>query len=288
MPTVDGLIKGILKRFGPRIVAYLSHSDRQKLVDRVMGVALQSRGYNNYMSHDESGEAHLVRSLKRIDALGTCLDVGANQGSFAELMLGAGAGNVFAFEPHPVHRESLERLSICFPGKLSVIEAAVGATSGRADLLFNEFALSHASLAPEANEISYVNNGDSIPVRLTSIDDAVTELRLSSVDFLKIDTEGFEHEVLTGSTTLLKCQPPKAVLIEFNQHQLVRGHSLLSLSRHLPGYSCFQLLRGDSGVRVAEPHTPEANIFHFSNFVFVRQDVAQDFIDSSRSIAGGT
>ena len=282
MPSTAGLVMRILRRLKPSIIEWLGHADRQLLVDQLLSIALHGRGYNNYRSHEESGEAHLVRTLKRVDALGTCVDVGANRGSFAELLLENGADRVFAFEPHPAHGRSLQALRDRFPDRLSISEAAVGATSGQADLFFNDAALSHASLAEDVNRISYVNNDKATRVRVTSVDDFVAEDALETVDFLKIDTEGYEHEVLIGARELLAHRPPKAVLLEFNQHQLVRGHSLLSLSEHLDGYRSFQLLRGDAGVRPAKAHTPEANIFHFSNFVFVREDVADAFLELSR------
>lgn len=285
MPITAGLASRLLKRFRPKIVQYLAHPERQFLVDKVLSIALQGRGYNNYRDHDESGEAQFVRSLARAGALGICVDVGANMGSFAELLLENGAGQVFAFEPHPGHESSLRALADRFPGRLSIREAAVGAVSGTANLFFSESALSHASLAEEVNRISYVSNDQAVRVQVTSIDDFVEVAELENIDFLKIDTEGFEDEVLAGARDLLAHRPPKAILLEFNQHQLVRGHSLLSLSGHLDGFRSFQLLRGNSGVRSAEANTPEANIFHFSNFAFVRNDIADTFLESSRLLS---
>lgn len=280
MPNAAALMMRIVRRVRPSIVDYLSH--RQFLVDQLLSLALQGRGYNNYRNHEESGENHLVRTLKHVGALNTCVDVGANQGSFAKLLLENGANRVFAFEPHPAHRNSLRALADRYPNRLSVNESAVGSTSGWADLLFNDSALSHASLAADVNRISYVNNDQATRVQLISVDDFVAEAALESVDFLKIDTEGYEHEVLVGASELLNRRPPKAILLEFNQHQLVRGHSLLSLSEHLERHQCFQLLRGDAGVRPVKAQAPEANIFHFSNFVFVREDLAEAFLQRSR------
>ena len=282
MPSAAGLVKRILRRLQPSIVDYLGHANRQHVVDQLLTIALQAHGYNNYHSHEESGEAHLVRTLKQVDALRTCMDVGANQGSFAKLLLENGADRVFAFEPHPAHGSSLQALLDHYPKRLSISETAVGATSGWADLFFNDSALSHASLAADVNLISYVNNNQATRVPVTSVDDFVAESALESVDFLKIDTEGYEHEVLVGASELLNHRPLKAVLLEFNQHQLVRGHSLLSLSEHLESFRCFQLLRGDAGVRPVKAQAPEANIFHYSNFVFVREDITEAFLERSR------
>ena len=285
MPSTAGLASRLIKQHRLQIVKYLAHPERQFLVDKILSIALQARGYNNYRDHEESGEAHLVRALARIGALKTCVDVGANVGSFAELLLENGADQVFAFEPHPGHENALRALANEFPGRLSIHESAVGSVSGAANLFFSESALSHASLAEEVNRIGYVSNDQAVRVQVTSIDDFVENVEVENIDFLKIDTEGFEDEVLAGARDLLAHRPPKAILLEFNQHQLVRGHSLLSLSGHLDGFRSFQLLRGNSGVRSAEANTPEANIFHFSNFAFVRNDIADTFLESSRHLS---
>ena len=89
------------------------------------------------------------------------------------------------------------------------------------------------------------------------------------VDLIKIDTEGFESEVLRGGgETIRRCRP-KFVQLEFNWHQLFRNTSLNSFSELLPGYSVFQLLP-DAWIE-RDPIDPLSNIFHFSNFVFVRR-----------------
>ena len=50
------------------------------------------------------------------------------------------------------------------------------------------------------------------------------------IDFIKIDTEGYEFEVLDGAKNLLKEQQPKFIQIEFNWHQLLKGQTLYKLS----------------------------------------------------------
>jgi FkbM family methyltransferase len=285
MVSAAGLAHRLLLRLGPRLIEFMSSADRQFLADAVLEVALRARGYNNFLDHEESGEAHLVSTLSAIDALGTCIDIGANEGKYAALLLKHGAGTVYALEPHPAHQESLQKLRQSFPERLSVIEAAASSQSRTELLRFNTGALAHASLSEEINAIGYVNNDESVPVRTTTIDDLVTEFGLDEVDFIKIDTEGFEDEVLAGASELFRERPPKAVQVEFNRHQLIRDHSMLSLSRRLRPYSCFQLLRNQRGVRSAKPALPASNIYHFSNFVFVRDDIVPVFLAASRDLA---
>lgn len=93
---------------------------------------------------------------------------------------------------------------------------------------------------------------------------------IPAIDFLKIDTEGFEYEVLLGSQGVLEKLSPKVVQIEYNWHQLFRSQSLYSLSLLLPNYQAYQMLPGRLAKR--DPRDPLSNIFYFSNFLFVRKD----------------
>ncbi len=47
---------------------------------------------------------------------------------------------------------------------------------------------------------------------------------------LKIDTEGFEYEVLLGSLKFIDGFRPRIIQIEFNLHHLFRGQSIKFIS----------------------------------------------------------
>lgn len=239
----------------------------------LLNVALRSKGYNNYRSIVESGESWFVRRLATVSH-GVCIDVGANLGEYSEELLLVGFDQVFAYEPHPAHGSSLGELSAAFPGRLHVIEKAVGECAGEASLLFNPNALSHASLSPEANDIAHIENTEKVAVRVVSLDEELQERGWQSIALLKIDTEGFEADVLKGSRRLLADCPPLVVQLEFGPHQLMRGQSLRYLSQFLGGYRVYQLLPFGNGVRPVNPDESDANFYYFSNFVFVRADFA--------------
>jgi hypothetical protein len=99
--------------------------------------------------------------------------------------------------------------------------------------------------------------------------------KFASIDLLKIDTEGWEGECLLGAEELLHEMPPKMIQIEFNSHHLFSSRTLLVFSKLLPGFTAFQMIPYGSGLLRRDLELPESNIFYYSNFVFVRNDVAE-------------
>lgn len=93
------------------------------------------------------------------------------------------------------------------------------------------------------------------------------------ITLLKIDTEGFEYEVLKGAQRTLRERRPRFVQIEFNHHQLFRGHTFYSISRQLAGYTAWQIRPRTRGLAPVAPDDPLVNIFGYANFVFIRPDV---------------
>ncbi len=123
----------------------------------------------------------------------TVLDVGANFGVLTALMCElAPDAQVYAFEPHPQTFAALQRNtgSNALAARVHCVQGAVGASVGTTAFLDTG--------APATNRI--VSGGDhTFQVALTTVDVFCQEHRLSSVDFLKIDVEGAERNVLAGA-----------------------------------------------------------------------------------------
>ena len=102
-------------------------------------------------------------------------------------------------------------------------------------------------------------------------------LKKQKVDFIKIDTEGFEYEVLKGAQKTLKFNNPKFIQIEFNWHQLIKNQSLFRISKLVDDYDTFRILpKGDKLLHI-DPSRPENNIYHLSNYVFIRKDISNKY-----------
>lgn len=154
------------------------------------------------------------------------LDVGANSGDYAcDLRENGFAGEIVSFEPLPdAHAELAQRASDD-PLWIAAPRMALGDRPGTTEINVagNSYSSSmlemldlHASEAPGS---AYV---DKTRCEVATLDDALDRLGITAADaFLKIDTQGFEHQVLLGATrTLARCL---AVQVEISLVPLYEG-----------------------------------------------------------------
>lgn len=146
------------------------------------------------------------------------MDAGANVGLFSVVMGRAVGRNgaVFAFDPVPTNiarlRANLKENGIDASG---VFEVALGSANGQMDLKMSDDT-AYASIQVVQ---SGFDNGLTIPVKVKKLDDVWEELRRPPVSFLKMDVEGAEVEVITGSRGMLAaCHPTLLVEANTSQH----------------------------------------------------------------------
>jgi FkbM family methyltransferase len=137
----------------------------------------------------------------------TVLDIGANFGVFTKLFsqLVGPNGSVIAFEPVPQTFRTLaagvERFHL---RNVQAINKAVSDQVGRALMEVPQYAKTEGDNLYEAHIVSAKNSEDIFSVNTVTID----SLQLPRVDFIKIDVEGHELEVLCGSRETLEKYHP--------------------------------------------------------------------------------
>ncbi|UYN97321.1 MAG: FkbM family methyltransferase [Enhydrobacter sp.] len=183
------------------------------------------------------------------------VDVGANDGYyslFAARKVGP-TGHVVAIEPSERERlnlvRNLERNGI---RNITVVEAALGATRGMADLrLAHGVHSGHNTLGKFAHDDVVAASLERI--RVETLDQIATDLKLTRLDFVKIDVEGAEASVVAGAGAVIKRMRP-VMLMEINDGALrAQGHSakaLLSMLREQFGYEIL-VFSPSSGLLVA-------------------------------------
>ena len=255
------------------LYAYIFSSNKSliRINKIILNLALSALGYNNYRNSRETGEEFFIEKYLSKKKINLCFDIGANIGNYSKLLLSKTKSKVISFEPLPhVFNELKENLA-AYSDRILFVNKGIGSKNETIAINYNNSSNSHASFSEEVNDISYLNNNEKLLVEVITIDDYCKENNIASIDFIKIDTEGFEKEVFEGAIKTFEKIKPKFIQIEFNWHQLFRNTSLLFFSRKLPDYEVYQLTYNN--IRKVDVKDPFSNIYMFSNFVFIRKDL---------------
>ena len=169
----------------------------------------------------------------------TMIDVGAHHGSAFKSFLDDG-WSVHAFEPDPNNHEYIAERMLDEP-RLTLSHLAVGNESGkRLSFYASEQSTGISSLIPFHEDHKEVTQVSTI-----RLDDYISDHGIDSVDFLKIDTEGFDLRVLQGfpwdkiNPTVIECEfeDAKTQKIGYDLHEqaqflLAKGYSVFVSEWH--------------------------------------------------------
>jgi FkbM family methyltransferase len=168
-------------------------------------------GFHLLIDGDYENDA-LSFILARLDAGSVFVDVGANIGVFAlpvAKKVGP-TGAVLAVEASPRVFPYLEgNLKLNQLEHVRSVNAAAADAAGTVP--FYEAPVNHFGMGSLAAQF----DGKPIPVHASTLDQLTVEAKLSRVDLLKIDVEGFEVKVLEGARGLLSSVHPPLIVFEF-------------------------------------------------------------------------
>ncbi|MBJ7457927.1 MAG: FkbM family methyltransferase [Thermoleophilaceae bacterium] len=175
----------------------------------------------------EAGTARLMQQTRPR----AVIDVGANVGQFASWVRASGfTGPIISFEPQPDEHAELLRASENDPDWTIVPRVAVGSADGAAQI--HLAGNSQSSSLLKMLDLHVVNAPDSAyvgtvetPVR--RLDDLLAEADFDPTDaLLKVDTQGYEHEVLRGAPDTLG--RISSAMLELSLAPLYDGQALAS------------------------------------------------------------
>src|SRR5260221_5026119 len=160
----------------------------------------------------ETSELRFVESYLKAGM--TVLDIEAHHGLYSLLAskrVGK-SGRVRSFEPSPRERKFLKQnLGINRCRNVQVESFALGSCAGRAELFLVEGIEDGCnSLRPPAAEVTTTK----LPIEVRSLDEYLEQRSIEKVDFIKLDVEGAEIEVLRGATRLLQADKRPVILAE--------------------------------------------------------------------------
>ncbi|HEV2437949.1 MAG TPA: FkbM family methyltransferase [Verrucomicrobiae bacterium] len=177
----------------------------------------------------------------------TVYDVGGYEGIFTLFFAKAvgPAGRVFTFEPNLVNCQKIrENLRLNHIANVHLLPLGLGSSQGKGKLVFQPNEPARGTLNADYQQ-SLRQKGDAtcIEIELDSLDHQLaSNPRLPPPDFIKIDVEAAELEVLAGMSETLRTQQPR-LFIEVHsgvdlkrlaQGLIEKGYSLRHVETNKP------------------------------------------------------
>jgi FkbM family methyltransferase len=217
---------------------------------------------------------HFFAPLLPLNAL--CFDVGANHGEYTAAFLSLGARRVVAVEPQP---EVAKFIVEAFPKEITsasliVRTQAIGSERGVAKLFpggdVRDVGKSAATLSTLFREVARANGymwdeAAAIEVNVVTLDSLIDEFGVP--DYIKIDAEGFDFEVLRGLS-----QPIALLSVEFNtQPYLIElAEQCIRYIDRLGEYEFNYLAEGETSLQLEKWVSAGVMLF------MLRHDIARD------------
>jgi FkbM family methyltransferase len=146
----------------------------------------------------------------------TVIDVGGNLGFFVLILndLVGDAGKIYSFEPSKRLSQKLaSTIKINNLENVSVVNLALGDSEGITTLHYNPKQSGLSSIVSDFESGSF-----SEEIKITTLDNFSANLS-GRVSFIKIDTEGYEPQVLRGAEELIKRDRPTIYIELGGDHQ---------------------------------------------------------------------
>lgn len=231
--------------------------------------------YTGYLNYPEIGEQEFCKNVIKQGM--TVFDVGANIGQFSILFahLVGQEGKVYSFEPVS---STIRRLKthIALNGFDNVFTEQLA-------VLDKDNEIATINIFPEGNSVWNTIGNPSMPVKpvgkekvsTITIDTYCNEHGIKNIDYLKIDVEGAELEVLMGCKKLLKSQKIKLLQFEVSKKMfegMGRNGSEIFMFLYDFGYICYKILEdGTLSDSVLDTNSFFANFvaIHKSNLEFI-------------------
>jgi FkbM family methyltransferase len=230
----------LLKKLPLRLAARSAEDGRllRQIQGSTMLLDLKDQGISRELVLTGVHEKNSSEQLKReIEPGMTIVEVGANIGYYTLLesrFIGP-RGHIYAFEPSPVNLRGL-KINVLLNGLDSQVETfpyGIGNQTGTGRFFLTNKGNTSSFIARD--DENGVHTTEVMDVPLTTLDDFFST-RPVSLDFLRMDVEGYELEVIDGMKQLL--QTPRAP-----RKMFIEVHSALLHKRGSSGRQFIERLR---------------------------------------------
>ncbi len=231
-------------------------------------------GHNTYSSGEEYVVNTLLTKILKRDPI-TIFDIGANIGDYAKMLRAKfPVAEIYCFEPGP---EAFVRLAASSKElNMHLQNLAVGSSNGTITLVKSSHDDDGAMLTAYRDAISDVftfagDPNESIVCEMVCLDDFCLN-RLSMIDFLKIDVEGHELEVLKGAAKMISEDKISIIQFEFNEFNIFSKTFFYDYYKLLPQYKFYRIMPRHNLFPLGE-YTSSHEIFRYQNILAVNNSL---------------
>lgn len=266
--------RGLLAAIAFPVFYVLNRPALQGLAELAYDFALRWNGFAiNFPGRHGIGiaEARFLQSHLAEVGDGLLFDVGANDGSYTRyLRQVAPRARIHAFEPHPRTFASL-RARAAGPG-ITLVNRALSDASGTMQL--HDFADSdgstQASLGRDAVRM-YGGGVVSHDVDVTTLDDYAAANGIEEIAFLKVDTEGFDINVLRGARDMIGRGAIRAIQFEIIPADVAMRVSVRDFFEVLRDYDLFRLCLNGALIPLRRYDVKRCEVYVTHNIVALRR-----------------
>jgi FkbM family methyltransferase len=230
-----------------------------------------NQGFYDFHDNGEADVIEIVVSEQTEKSL-IALDDGANRGEWAKAVLDHKADAIiYCFEILPSIAKTLREAFLSHPN-VHVYEHGLSSLTQNVDVFWNHKWDTASSISPRLEDPLFVNsNVTTLTCKVDTGDAVLKRLAMPRIDFLKIDVEGHEIEVLSGFEKTLQTPElrPQVIQFEYGATWLPTRHNLWEAYRLLGplGYITGRLY--PDGVDF-KPYSFEDDHFRMGNYIAVQ------------------
>lgn len=210
-----------------------------------------------------NGEAAIIEQIR--NSIRLVVDVGANTGEWTQLALkNTTVEACLLFEPSTSALSALHQQFAADP-RVEIIRAAAGDCAGQLSFYEEPGAGKTSTLVSGAS-----SQGQARTVQVTTLEKEIDRLAWPTIDYLKIDAEGYDFHVLRGARQLFEQKRVGLGQFEYERAWIASGSTLSYTMKWLGdlGYQCFLLK--NRKLYVPRPKV-YGEYFEYSNYVFCHE-----------------
>ncbi|SHM51644.1 methyltransferase, FkbM family [Mucilaginibacter sp. OK098] len=216
------------------------------------------------MSPDINGEYLVLNFL--MPTCNSYFDVGANKGNWSSYILENSGNNLTSIYLYEPGNSAFSIISDRFKdlSNVQITKIALSDHIGKLDFYEQE----NAGELSSASEKWVSGNSSKIEVETSTLDSELSRLQLKHLDYLKIDTEGFDLKILKGAMDAITHHKIGFIQFEYNYVWTMTGSTLLSAYELLEGCGYKVYLIKPDGLYTYDVRK-NGEFFAFSNFLAI-------------------